>query len=137
MTRRLTKAQLEGIVEVLKKPLRPTPPRKETRAELRARVDARREAERRLAEYRSAEARWEAWQMPHVRRELDRRISNAVANVELHAHLRGEPEPLPETASPARIALQRAARSDAEKAREAARLNWPTTEGWMEISDAG
>jgi hypothetical protein len=124
--------KLRNAIKVLSEPLRPEARgRKETPGERRLRLDARREAEARLREHDSAVIRYEVYELPHVRKELDRRVSNRVAEVELREHLRGEPEPLPEAASLAQRALARAARSDAEKAREAARLNWPTTEGWM------
>jgi hypothetical protein len=118
--RRLTKAQLEGVVEVLKRPLRPTPPPKETRAEARLRVDARTEAEARLREHRMSEARWEAYEDPDVGRWRDWKAKRAITEAETRRYLRGEYDPAEEPTSPAQRALVRAARSEDEKAREAA-----------------
>jgi hypothetical protein len=126
MTRRLTKAQLEGVVEVLKKPLRPEARgRKETPGERRLRLDARREAEARLREHRMAEASWEAFEDPAVHRLRNHIVNRAVNDREVRARLRRE-VPEPEPASPARAALER---SDDERQHE---LIWTqyTPNGW-------
>jgi hypothetical protein len=128
MSRRLSKADLEAVVEVLKKPLRPTPPRKETRSELRLRVEARTEAEKRLAEHRAAEIRWEVSDDPLIVGIQGTFAAHALAEAETRARLRGEPEPLPDTASPAVRAL---ARIEDEKRGE---MTWSQyrADGWGE-----
>ena len=126
MTRRLTKAQLEGVVEVLKKPLRPEARvRKETPGERRLRLDARREAEARLREHRMAEATWEAYEDPAVERFRTAKANRAIADAEIRARLRHE-VPDAEPASPAARAL---ARSEDERQHE---LVWTqyTPNGW-------
>jgi hypothetical protein len=126
MARRLTKAQLEGVVEVLKKPLRPEARvKKETPGERSLRLDARREAEARLREYRMAEASWEAYEDPAVRRLRNHMVNRATVEAETRARLRRE-VPEPEPASPARAALER---SDDERQHE---LIWTqyTPNGW-------
>jgi hypothetical protein len=128
MTRRLTKAQLEGVVEVLKKPLRPEARgRKETPGERRLRLDARREAEARLHEHRMAEAKWEAYEDPAVHRLRNHIVNRATVEAEIRARLRHE-VPDEEPSSPARAALER---SDDERQHE---LIWTqyTPNGWGE-----
>jgi hypothetical protein len=84
-----------------------------------------------------SEARWEAYEDPDVGRWRDWKAKRAITEAETRRYLRGEYDPAEEPTSPAQRALVRAARSEDEKAREAARLNWPTTEGWMEPTDEG
>jgi hypothetical protein len=125
MTRRPTEAQLRKAVEVLKRPLRPTPPPKETKAELRVRIAARELAEARLREHRMAEAKWEAYEDPAVHRLRNHIVNRAVADREIRTRLRHEVPDAPPT-SPARAAL---ARSDDERRSEMVWTQY-TPNGW-------
>ena len=100
-----TPERLRKIIKSLSPERKREPTYRERVEQARVRIAAREEAEARLRQIESARIGHEVYEEPNIRAGLDRRIGNAVATVELRQHLRGEPVPLAESASPAHAAL--------------------------------